>query len=474
MTKGKRIAGLILIMLIAVFCVSCGSSEEELLNSISDIQIEEPDPENAYYSDITESYPAPDDYAEDYDAYDDYTEDDYASGEDYTGGDDYIAEDLSDPYREEPAADDMPSLYAEEPAYTGDPDIGDEQGVNTEGYDVPDGAAVVTYTGDKAQLIDDMYNETSKLPSEVYVAGGSFDSNDLFAMPYSGFWIKDYTTRTETGTDPLTGEATTYTICHFNYYDGLTVEELERQKAEVDSAADAIISRIPLGADTWTQIRVVHDEICRSVSYDYSISKPHIYDAFGALINREAVCNGYSCAFNHVMARLGIDAKRIYSAEHAWNYVNVPSEELFLDLTWDDTDMFDENGREYVKNEYLFLTLDEMRTISQHQDLNGEPDSDTGYSEPYNYCIHEGYCIYSYNWDDLVSIMRRQYETGTNMLTVRFDTDADYQMVKQWNASGRPELNDLLGQLGYTGKGYYTWYNDELRTLSIGLYAPKQ
>ena len=70
--------------------------------------------------------------------------------------------------------------------------------------------------------------------------------------------------------------------------------------------------------------------------------------------------------------------------------------------------------------------------------------------------------------------MRRQYESGTNMLTVRFASRDDYEKVKQWDDSGRTELGDLLRELNYNGNGIYTWYKDEVNTLSIGLYPPPQ
>ena len=353
--------------------------------------------------------------------------------------------------------------------YDADYEDADEDGVY-----IPDDTYVVRYDGDRDQLYLDMYQATSLLNEDVCLIGGSFDRADMYDMPYSGFWIRDYTTRTEYGTDDAAGESLTYTFYHFTYDDGLTCTTLAEQRDAIDAAADEIIDRIPLNADTWTQIRIVHDELCRLITFDKEFTQPHRYDAYGALVNHIAVCNGYTCAFNHIMSRLGMDTHRVYSKTHAWNSTGVPSTQEYIDITWDDTDTYDEYGREYVNYAYLFLTYDEMESVNEHQDISGEPYAYMDDPAVYNYHMHEGYYIYDYTWDDLVDKMRRQYESGTNMLTVRFASRDDYEKVKQWDDSGRTELGDLLRELNYNGNGIYTWYKDEVNTLSIGLYPPPQ
>lgn len=350
----------------------------------------------------------------------------------------------------------------------------DYEDADEEGVYIPEDTYVVRYNGDRDQLYLDMYQATSLLSQDVCLIGGSFDRADMYDMNYSGFWIRDYSTRTEYGTDTVTGEPATYTFYNFTYDDGLTCTLLDEQKAAVDAAADEIIAAIPLNADRWTQIRIVHDELCRRITFDKAFVQPHRYDVYGALINHIAVCNGYTCAFNHIMSRLGMDTHRVYSETHAWNSTGVPSTQEYIDITWDDTDTYDEYGREYVNYAYLFLTYDEMESVDEHQDISGEPYAYMDDPVIYNYHMHEGYYIYDYTWDDLVSKMRRQYESGTNMMTVRFASRDDYEKVKQWDGSGRTEFVDLLRELNYTGNGIYTWYKDDVMTLSIGLYPPPQ
>lgn len=350
--------------------------------------------------------------------------------------------------------------------------IPDDSGYESDVY-IPEGTGIVRDTGDRDQLREDVYWETSMLNPDVCLIGGSFDRNDIYAMPYSGFWIRDYSTRSENGRDPQTGDETTFTFYHFTYDDGLTLEDLDSRKAAIDRQADEIISRIPISADTWTQIRIVHDELCRLITYDKDASNLHRFDAYGALVDHEAVCNAYACAFNHIMNRLGLSAKRMYSDDHAWSVVGISSEQNYIDVTWDDTDLYDRYGNEYVNHAYLFLTLDEIELIPQHHNISTDLISESYGAEYCNYHMHEGYYMYDCSWDELVNIFREQYDAGTNMLTVRFAYQDDYDIVKQWEAADSKELNKLMGEIGYTG-GYYTWFKDEVRTLSIGLYAEPQ
>ena len=67
-------------------------------------------------------------------------------------------------------------------------------------------------------------------------------------------------------------------------------------------------------------------------------------------------------------------------------------------------------------------------------------------------------------------MFRRQYEEKSNCLRVRFQQGEDYQRALQWFENDCAELNEILSELGYY-EPYYYWYNDQLQTITIGLYA---
>lgn len=96
---------------------------------------------------------------------------------------------------------------------------------------------------------------------------------------------------------------------------------------------------------TYSKIKLVHDYLINMVSYDQTLSKDNIYNIYGALINKEAVCEGYSKAFKYIMDDFGIPCIIVcgigqnsngQTESHAWNYVRIDNNWYAVDCTWDD------------------------------------------------------------------------------------------------------------------------------------------
>ena len=113
-----------------------------------------------------------------------------------------------------------------------------------------------------------------------------------------------------------------------------------------------------------------------------------------------------------------------------------------------------------------------MTSIDSHAIVSGDPyTTQANESDPYNYHAHEGYLAESYDLDAISEMFRRQYDVGSNLLTVRFANDDDYQTALSW-ADGSADIYTLLGNVGYEGS-YYFWSNDNVNVINIGLYPPE-
>ncbi|MBQ3415739.1 MAG: hypothetical protein IJH39_10490 [Clostridia bacterium] len=95
----------------------------------------------------------------------------------------------------------------------------------------------------------------------------------------------------------------------------------------------------------YDNVKMVHDYLVETIEYDSSVSKENIYNIYGALINKECVCEGYAKGFKYLMDGLNIPCtivigKAENSSEntesHAWNYVKIDEEWYAIDVTWDD------------------------------------------------------------------------------------------------------------------------------------------
>lgn len=80
-------------------------------------------------------------------------------------------------------------------------------------------------------------------------------------------------------------------------------------KSEVDSAiskVEQIRNQIQQNrkSSTYENIKMVHDYLVENIEYDRTISKGNIYNIYGAMINGEAVCEGYARSFKYLMDAL--------------------------------------------------------------------------------------------------------------------------------------------------------------------------
>ena len=121
-------------------------------------------------------------------------------------------------------------------------------------------------------------------------------------------------------------------------------------KEQVNQAINQIDKKIEdlsfsISGSDYNKIKMIHNYLVDNISYDQTISKPNIYNIYGALINGECVCEGYAKSFKYIMDKLGIDSIFIFGTainskgeqeNHAWNYVKLSGKMYAVDTTWDD------------------------------------------------------------------------------------------------------------------------------------------
>lgn len=96
--------------------------------------------------------------------------------------------------------------------------------------------------------------------------------------------------------------------------------------------------------------RKVHDWLTMHVQYDRDEVEKDVYkqrnhSIIGALIERRAVCEGISFAYQYILNRLGIDCMTVsgkvlkfegkyYKNHHAWNIISLNGKNYHVDVTW--------------------------------------------------------------------------------------------------------------------------------------------
>ena len=118
--------------------------------------------------------------------------------------------------------------------------------------------------------------------------------------------------------------------------DAATVERMiDEVDAAVDEALTWVDSRTLTDAD---KAKALHDYLVRTVSYDETKASDMANGAYGALVDRRAVCGGYAEAYGMLLEAAGIDQTCVISNEmnHEWNVVTIDGVSYNVDVTWDD------------------------------------------------------------------------------------------------------------------------------------------
>jgi transglutaminase/protease-like cytokinesis protein 3 len=145
-----------------------------------------------------------------------------------------------------------------------------------------------------------------------------------------------------------------------SYYNGLTASLngtinfkykadrkviLEKNK-KVNVEVDRIIKEnIRKGMSDLEKVKSIHDYLVLSVAYDYdNFLKNNVsddsYEAYGALINKIAVCDGYTKSMALILNKVGVQTLQVSGSgnggNHSWNMVKIDGQYYHVDSTWDD------------------------------------------------------------------------------------------------------------------------------------------
>ena len=120
-------------------------------------------------------------------------------------------------------------------------------------------------------------------------------------------------------------------------------EQIDSAISELESIRSSIIQRAT--GNVYDDVRMVHDYLIDTISYDTSLSRPNIYNVYGALVGKECVCEGYAKAFKYILDGLNVPCVMVRgyatnsqgeTEDHAWNFVQYNNRWYAVDVTWDD------------------------------------------------------------------------------------------------------------------------------------------
>lgn len=112
-------------------------------------------------------------------------------------------------------------------------------------------------------------------------------------------------------------------------------------KGMTDQVNAVLDSFTPSGNTMYERVKSIHDFVCLMTEYD--ATSPYPYSAYGSLVYRRAVCEGYAEAFKLLCNKNGIDCVLVSGVagseneNHMWTYVRMDDNRWYaVDPTWDD------------------------------------------------------------------------------------------------------------------------------------------
>ena len=152
-------------------------------------------------------------------------------------------------------------------------------------------------------------------------------------------------------------------VTYITYEFTATEKELIEKKQKFNSAVDEIIKNAPMYSSEYERELYANNYLVDNCVYDDAAADSHDIiahenDAYGAIVDGKAVCEGYSRAFQLLCNKMGLDCVCIAGIAddigHEWNCVKLDGEWYQVDVTWND------NDTPACVNDYLNLTDAQM------------------------------------------------------------------------------------------------------------------
>lgn len=155
-----------------------------------------------------------------------------------------------------------------------------------------------------------------------------------------------------------------------NYYGEARDAEQQKRYKELNDWATGVIRQLGITNKTTVRDAVgkLNIFLCEYLEYDFSLKNHYPYEA---LRDKITVCSGYSWMFQFLCQRCGIESYYIPEQDinHAYNSVVFSDgTTLYVDVTWNDSSLTDENGNRVtdpdrlkpLREIYLLLDYDTM------------------------------------------------------------------------------------------------------------------
>ncbi len=118
----------------------------------------------------------------------------------------------------------------------------------------------------------------------------------------------------------------------------VTITERNKMRRVLNSKVEALVNEAQKQKSQFEKEKFFNDYICANT--EYVPDERFINTSYGCLVNKKAICEGYSRAFKLLCNKVGIECDLIVGKAdgegHMWNSVNIDGKHSYVDVTWND------------------------------------------------------------------------------------------------------------------------------------------
>lgn len=202
-----------------------------------------------------------------------------------------------------------------------------------------------TYTADFDTVFDDLLHtengsEILNNSFQLAINALTFDNPELFYIDITKVnLITEITTRafSTTYTVSIGGNGKSYLSSGFE-----NLNQVNEEISNIENIKNNIINQ--KNDNQIENMKMVHDYLIDTIEYNVDDGR-NIYNIYGALVNKKAVCEGYARTYKLILDELQIPCIIVCGVaknaageteSHAWNYVKIDNSWYAVDVTWDD------------------------------------------------------------------------------------------------------------------------------------------
>lgn len=207
----------------------------------------------------------------------------------------------------------------------------------------------------------------------------------------------------------------------------MNAAEREAATKRLEQEVQALIAQTGALRSDYEKELWLHDLLLEQCRYNRTAADskqpladyPLDFTAYGALVNGEAVCEGYASALHLLLQRAGIQSTLVSGYDqngraHMWNMAVINGNAYHLDPTWDDQDT-------YLSHLYFNLTTEDLLLTHTLDDDNFGLLPCTATED--NYFVRSGRYLDSYDRSAIAALVAEAAVAGEDCVELRFAAD---------------------------------------------------